>query len=76
MDSYERKEMLDSRGEKILASHIYLLRKLGIFYAKFQLWKARRIGNLFGMEYETEIKDKEAWNWFQQFEFPWRVEKK
>ena len=76
MDSYGEEEMLESKGEKLLALHIYLLRKIGIVYGKFQLWKARQVAQLFGMKYDLRIEDKEAWNWFQQFRFPWRVERK
>jgi len=75
LDRYSEK-MISSPIEKLLASPIYVLRKLFLYYAKWQLWKARKSSFAFDFDMHAEVSDKEEWNWFQNFRLPWKVEKR
>lgn len=73
---YGNNEMISSPIEKVLASPIYILRKSFLYYAKFQLWKARKSSFAFDFDMDAHVEDKPEWNWLSNYELPWTVERK
>lgn len=63
MDSYGRKDSLETRWEKLLSLHIYLLRKVSLGVTLLLLYMARRISNAFRFDFRGEVSDRESWKW-------------
>lgn len=63
MDSYGKKDMLDTRWEKLLCLHIYLLRKLFLGLTLGLLFVARIVSNTFGFHFEATVSDRVEWDW-------------
>lgn len=69
-------EMLETRLEKALSMHIYLVRRSLFYWVRWQLWKAEKASELFDFYVVTELDDRESWKWFKDWKFPrYRVEK-
>ncbi len=63
--------MLSTRREKVLAFHIWLLRRFFYFLAAVNIWLAHRFVNTFsGMYLEAELGDSESWKWFKNWKLP------
>jgi len=60
---YGQKDMLDTKGEKLLSIHIYLLRKVFLALTLALLWTARNISKTFGFHYEATVSDRVEWDW-------------
>jgi len=78
MDSYGEKDSLETRWEKLLAIHIYLLRKVSLGVTLILLFTARKISNTFRFDFRGEVSDRESWKWDLKEKIPLyraRVEK-
>jgi hypothetical protein len=63
MDSYGEQDMLDTKGEKLLSIHIYLLRKIFLAVTLALLFMARNISKTFGFHFEATVSDRVEWDW-------------
>jgi len=63
VDSYGKKDMLDTKWEKLLSLHIYLLRKLFLGLTLGLLFVARIVSNTFGFHFEATVSDRVEWCW-------------
>lgn len=63
MDSYGEKDSLETRWEKLLAIHIYLLRKVSLGVTLILLFTARKISNTFRFDFRGDVSDRESWKW-------------
>jgi len=78
MDSYGEKDSLETQWEKLLAIHIYLLRKVSLGVTLVLLFTARKISNTFRFDFRGEVSDRESWKWDLKEKIPLyraRVEK-
>lgn len=62
-NNYSRKDSLDSLGEKLLALHIYLLRKVILGVVLGLVGVASRLSKLFGFNFSASVSDRESWKW-------------
>lgn len=76
MESVARRP-LDSRLEKLLAGHIYLLRRLVHGFALVDLFVVNKLLTGLGFKFSYELSDHEEWAWFKDWKFPrYAVERK
>lgn len=61
---------LDSRLEKFLALHIYVLRRFVHGFASVDLFVVNKLLTGLGFKFEYELSDHEEWKWFQDWKFP------
>ena len=63
MSSYGVDDSLEKRGEKFLAVHIYLFRKLFLGLVLVLVGVAERVSNWFGFNFSVSVSDRESWKW-------------
>ena len=76
MESTARRP-LDSRMEKCLAMHIYLLRRFVHGFSVVNLYVINELLTGLGFKFDYTLEDHEQWAWFKDWKFPrYAVERK
>ena len=61
--NYGRKDSLHTRGEKLAAIHIYLVRKLILYLLVANLKAVKTVSKTLGFDYSASVSDRDSWKW-------------